>query len=556
MKFLFRNLFLVTFTLPFCLSANAQNTVGLITLEKDKISPGLNLIFPSNQSDVYLLNECGQIVHSWSDERSVVPGNAAYLLDNGNLAVCKRRSSSAIFDPIWAGGAGETVEIRSWENKILHSYTLNDSLFRLHHDVAPMTNGNILLLVWEVKSRNEAIEAGRNPSLLDNDVLWGEAIFEWNPFLDSIVWEWHVWDHLIQDFDRDQLSYGSPAMHPRLIDLNYPQAGHPDWLHINAIDYNPVLDQIMLSVAHFNEIWIIDHGTTSEEAKGHSGGKAGSGGDLLFRWGNPAAFGQGGQSDQMLFFQHDAHWVNPSSSFGEEDFGKIVLFNNRLPSGISSIDWLVASPDSITFNYSSPGIQSSDLGGRLVHPQRIQMASSNSLSSAQLLPNGNALALSGRWGFAYELAPTGEVVWEYVIPLRAGQPVRQGDTLQINSNSTFRMRRYSLDYPAFHDKNLVLGDYLELDPDVSFCDRQLTGVNSLSTHEVSLYPNPAHDWIYFNTTYPGDIEFVEVYHKDGRRINQFEVRQPGDAIDLRDLRPGMYFLKMSHVRGLFKIIKY
>ena len=62
-----------------------------------------------------------------------------------------------------------------------------------------------------------------------------------------------------------------------------------DFLHFNSIDFNPQLNQILLSVRNFNEIWIIDHNTSSLQAKSHKGGKCGKGGDLIYRWGNAKA---------------------------------------------------------------------------------------------------------------------------------------------------------------------------------------------------------------------------------------------------------------------------
>jgi hypothetical protein len=47
--------------------------------------------------------------------------------------------------------------------------------------------------------------------------------------------------------------------------------------HINSVAYNPELDQIMLSVREYCEVWIIDHGTTTAEAASHKGGKRGKG---------------------------------------------------------------------------------------------------------------------------------------------------------------------------------------------------------------------------------------------------------------------------------------
>ena len=38
----------------------------------------------------------------------------------------------------------------------------------------------------------------------------------------TIVWEWHIWDHLIQDFDTTKANFGVVGDNPELIDINYP----------------------------------------------------------------------------------------------------------------------------------------------------------------------------------------------------------------------------------------------------------------------------------------------------------------------------------------------
>ena len=64
-----------------------------------------------------------------------------------------------------------------------------------------------------------------------------------------------------------------------------------------------------MSARWFNEVWIIDHSTSTEEAASHVGGKHGKGGDLIYRWGNPYAYFAGLPSDQVFFGQHDARWI-------------------------------------------------------------------------------------------------------------------------------------------------------------------------------------------------------------------------------------------------------
>ncbi len=112
------------------------------------------------------------------------------------------------------------------------------------------------MIAWEYKTATESIAAGRNPDLLHDGELWPDHIIEVEPTGTSggdIVWEWHVWDHLIQDYDSTKENYGVVADHPELIDINFG-GRQVDFNHINSIDYNDEFDQILLSVNFFKEI--------------------------------------------------------------------------------------------------------------------------------------------------------------------------------------------------------------------------------------------------------------------------------------------------------------
>ena len=112
-----------------------------------------------------------------------------------------------------------------------------------------------------------------------------------------------------RDFDSTKLDYGILSDFPERVNINLVSNGpFNDWIHINSIDYNAELDQILLSARNANEIWIIDHSTTTAEAASHSGGNAGKGGDLLYRWGNPQIYGRGTENDRIYYRQHDATW--------------------------------------------------------------------------------------------------------------------------------------------------------------------------------------------------------------------------------------------------------
>jgi hypothetical protein len=80
----------------------------------------------------------------------------------------------------------------------------------------------------------------------------------------------------------------------------------------------------VVSSREFSEIWVIDHSTTTAQAAGHTGGRWGKGGDLLWRYGNPASWNGGTRANQALYFQHNAHWIES----GKPGAGNILVFNN------------------------------------------------------------------------------------------------------------------------------------------------------------------------------------------------------------------------------------
>ena len=230
------------------------------------------------------------------------------------------------------------------------------------------------------------------------------------------------------------MNYGVVTDHPELIDLNYSTGGRPgnaDWNHINSIDYNEELDQILLSVRGNSEIWVIDHSTITAQAAGHTGGNSGRGGDLLYRWGNPQAYDAGNGADQQLFVQHDAQWI-PSGYPGE---GNILVFNNgtgRPDGNYSSVDEIIPPLDG-SGNYT--------LGAgsayRPVGPIWAYVADTPAhfyaerISGAQRLPSGNTLICDGPSGLFFEVTPEGETVWGYDY-----------------DGEVFRVTRYGSDYPG------------------------------------------------------------------------------------------------------------
>ena len=541
----------------------AQNTVGLLSYQPSKAYDGYNLMYPHNQPNVYLLDNCGEVVHTWEGDMDRRPGNMAYLREDGRIVMTSRHRNVAD-DPIWAGGGGATIEIRDWDNNIEWTYTLNDSLRRLHHDIALVEKENnqftILAIAWEKKNLEEVLAVGRDTAVLEQGEMWPDYILEIDPLTDQIVWEWHAWDHLVQDFDDTKPNFGEIAAHPNRININYDFSGtgHPDWMHSNALDYDPINRQIILCVPTFHEFWIIDHTTSSAQAASSQGGRGGRGGDLLYRWGNPAAYNSGTAADQKLFYPHDAHFIDDHIDFFDPNFGQIAIFNNRVGENFSTVNILQPSFDMYdwSFPFAEGRYLPADFSRTEVHPIDSTLLWSTGLSSVQYLPNSNLLVCVGRFGYSFELTPEGEIVWEYRTPIRMGGFVEQGDSLTVNNNLTFRLQRLPKDYAAFTDRDLSPKGWLELNPDTEFCDRLLPVEDLLENYALQMYPNPATDMLTLKWD-AGIYVDVEIFDLMGRPMLQ-AMRLTGGRkyIDTSNYSNGMYFIRINQKEaGRFLVMK-
>lgn len=528
----------------------AQKTVGVLTYTDSLIQPGYNLFFPHNQSTVWLIDNCGRVVNSWDTGTDMRPGNSAELADNGDLFVLYR-PANFINDPIYAGGGGMTVARVTWDNTPVWEYSLNDSMARLHHDFAPMPNGNVLVIAWERIELAEMVAAGRDTSLFVAGEVWPDMVLELQPNGSGgadVVWEWHSWDHLIQDHDASKANFGVVGDHPELIDLNYDDFSgvEADWHHMNAMDYNAELDQIILSVPSFNEVWIIDHSTTTAEAASHSGGTSNKGGDLIYRWGNPLAYDNGDSTDIMLNFQHDIHWIDDHLESSAADYGKLAVFNNQAGADFSATNIFAPVWDDVSKSYGMSGgtylPATFDWTFTTTPPQDMH---STGLSGLQRLPNGNTLIQIGRAGRAIEITPSEQIVWEYIQPLVQGNPTAQGDSL-AGANLAFRMNRYMPDFSGFSGRTLVSGNYLELNPDTAFCNLPLVAASDRTERQISYYPNPTTGVLYLSreTAKPAQ---VEVYDLAGHRVHQQQITGFNPKVDLTNLQRGLYLLRLDGV---------
>ena len=208
-----------------------------------------------------------------------------------------------------------------------------------------------------------------------------------------------------------------------------------------------------MSVPRRNEIWVIDHSTTTEEAAGHTASRWGRGGDLLYRWGNPGAHGHAGDAERQLGFQHDVRWV----SEGRPGAGHLTLFNNRIgdPEPSYSAVFELVPPTAGDGRYLVPDtgpFGPEEPTWRYVASDRTTFCSSF-ISGAHRLVDGNTFITAGAQGRFFEVTSDGEIVWEYWTPYAGTLPGNQATN--ANPYSVFRATKVAPNHPALAGRELA-----------------------------------------------------------------------------------------------------
>lgn len=220
------------------------------------VVPGYTLVPGSNSTN--LLDSTAKSVKSWA-----VGGYTSYLLDNGHLLGQSGMGAAA------AAGYGSlvqmngTTQVNSW------------SVAGMHHAHWVMPNGHWLAIVGvKINPKTALASVGYTGTLTS---IWDERIQEFDPVTKTVVWEWKASDHM------------SGTNSPRKINPNLFKSSDP--LHINSVAYDPTRDVVVMSSHYLNEIFVVDHSTTTAQAATATGGHYGRGGDILFRWGAPKNYG-------------------------------------------------------------------------------------------------------------------------------------------------------------------------------------------------------------------------------------------------------------------------
>ena len=471
---------------------------------------GFALYANQNQNSAFLIDEDGDIAKSWS-----LPYSANYacaLDDNGNFVFGAVNQGNQLNG---AAVGGRIVSIDA-NNNTVWDFQYSTADYVQHHDICLMPNGNVLLIAWEVRTEAELEQAGYDDP---DDEKWSTRIVEvqQNGTGGEVVWEWHMWDHLVQDHDASKDNYGVVADHPELMDINVPAGGggpggggpgggSGDWFHVNGIDYNPELDQIVFSSRFLHEVYIIDHSTTTAEAATHSGGNAGMGGDFLYRWGNPSNYNTTGT---QVFPEavHDVRWIKPGRPYA----GYLQVFNNEgAGNNQSTVD--AFNPPLNGYNYDLTAGQSYAPSNYDLRHECIE--DSDGQSASDRMSNGNIFVCPAD-EYMYEVNDQGTVVWQYA----AGPK---------------KAFRYECDHPGIE---ALLG----ADP----CG--LVSINETTLSDIVIAPNPSSGIFRINGL-PTDAQILDITIHDMIGKQVFGV-VANDEIDLTGKDNGFYFVTINFDGG-------
>lgn len=527
------------------------------------VSEGYTLFAPLLNTDVYLINNCGELVHTW-DSGNRLTGNSVELLENGRLLKASRDNPGPS-TVITGGGGGQYAELIDWDGSTFWEYEYSDgATVRMHHDIEKLPNGNVLILAWDLHEFNDCVASGRRPTQLLDTVIWSEHIIEVDPTTNQIVWDWWLWDHLVQDYDSTQNNFGIVGDHPELVDINYHgivgQDGLDDWIHANSIAYNAELDQIVMNSRHLCEFYIIDHSTTSQESAGHTGGNSGMGGDILYRWGNPIAYDQGTGVDVKIFGAHDVQWM-PDSLEGPN---KMLLFNNGWQR-LGQEDWsnvmkLELPWNSTTNKYDyTPGTSYAPQEHYWDYSDTVNVTAhgvefySGYISGAQAIYNGNTLICDGAYGRLFEIDSTKEIVWEYYSPIIQGSILNQGDTLFPfalgTGNPIFRANKYRSDYAGFNGQVLFAGDPIEGGFQVPYNCAGFASLNEKELGTFEVFPNPANSIITIRSI-EGNVSSAVICNSLGQVLMNIPLKGKETEVDLSAFESGSYYVIISDMKTM------
>jgi hypothetical protein len=165
---------------------------------------GYTLYATMNGTTAYLIDTNSTVYHSWTFPSTAQTGYSSHLLPGGVLLRSVKMSGVS-----FNGGpiCGKVQKV-DWNGNVIWDYVYSTTQYCTHHDVLGMPNGNVMVIAYERKTPAEATQAGSTSSI----EMWPDKIVEIQPTganTGTVVWEWKIWDHLVQNVDPTKDNYQS-----------------------------------------------------------------------------------------------------------------------------------------------------------------------------------------------------------------------------------------------------------------------------------------------------------------------------------------------------------
>jgi len=232
----------------------------------------------SDQLDILATDTAGHVIWYYDYSSPVTIPQPIRLMPNGhillNLSGDSPSSAGTIREIDLAGNTiseFSAAQVNSWLNAAGYNITMG----WLHHDVLPLPNGHLIVLL------NHYVNFTNLPGHPGTTQVLGDALVD----LDqnhNVAWYWDSFDYL--DVNRQVLNF-------------------PDWTHSNAIVYSPDDGNLLLSMRDQSWVIKIDY----ENGQGS--------GDILWRLGYQGDFTlTNGQNPDWFYAQHFPSIVSPNST--------------------------------------------------------------------------------------------------------------------------------------------------------------------------------------------------------------------------------------------------
>jgi len=231
-----------------------------------------------DQYDIVATDTAGNVIWYYDNTSPLTIPQPIRLMPNGHILLGLSGDSHPVPGIVREIDlAGNTIneftaaQVNSWLNAAGYNIPINT----LHHDVLPLPNGHLIVLI-------NHYEAFTNlPGNPGTTQVLGDALVD----LDqnhNVTWFWDTFDHL--DVKRQVLNF-------------------PDWTHSNAIVYSPDDGNLLLSMRDQSWVIKIDY----ENGQGN--------GDILWRLGYQGDFTlTNGQNPDWFFAQHYPSLASPNST--------------------------------------------------------------------------------------------------------------------------------------------------------------------------------------------------------------------------------------------------